>query len=82
VLTAPRATSHAMQAKRNIRACVSCHREETCLECHSTDPTRSANVNPHGFGFAESAKCRALATRNRRACLKCHGAGAVELECR
>jgi Cytochrome c7 and related cytochrome c len=82
VLTAPRPGSHSLQAKRNIRGCVSCHREETCIECHSADPTRSVNVTPHGIGFAESAKCRALATRNRRACLKCHGVGAVELDCR
>jgi hypothetical protein len=82
VLTAPRASSHSMQAKRNIRGCVSCHREETCLECHSTDPTRSANVNPHGPSFADSPRCRALAARNRRACLKCHSVGAMELDCR
>ena len=82
VLSEPRASSHSMQAKRNIRGCVSCHREETCLECHSTDPTRSATVTPHGLGFAESARCRALAARNRRACLKCHSVGAMELDCR
>jgi hypothetical protein len=82
VLSAPRPTSHSLQAKRNIRACVSCHREETCLECHSTDPSRGANINPHGIGFADSSRCRALATRNRRACLKCHSVGAIELDCR
>jgi predicted CXXCH cytochrome family protein len=82
VLTAPRPGSHSLQAKRNIRSCVSCHREETCLECHSADPTRGANVNPHGAGFADSPKCRALAARNRRACLKCHPVSAGELDCR
>jgi hypothetical protein len=82
VLTAPRASSHSMQAKRNIRTCVSCHREETCLECHSTDPTRGANVTPHGPGFADSSRCRALSRSNRRACLKCHSVGATELDCR
>jgi hypothetical protein len=74
--------SHALQAKRNIASCASCHREETCLECHSADPTRSANIDPHGVGFAESARCRAMAARNRRACLKCHAVGAAELDCR
>jgi hypothetical protein len=74
--------SHALQAKRNIASCASCHREETCLACHSTDPTRSANIDPHGIGFAGSARCRAMASRNRRACLKCHMLGAAELDCR
>ena len=82
VLSEPRASSHSMQAKRNIRGCVSCHREETCLECHSTDPSRSANVTPHGLNFAGSARCRALAMRNQRACLKCHSVGVPELDCR
>ncbi len=81
ILSMPTPRSHSFQARRNIRACVSCHREQSCLECHSTDPTRSASVNPHGPGFASSARCRAMATRNRRACLKCHALDAPELEC-
>ena len=82
VNSAPGPASHSFQAKRNIRSCVSCHREETCLECHSADPARSANVSPHGIGFADSSRCRALSARNRRACLKCHTLGAPELDCR
>ena len=82
VIGTPSAASHSFQAKRNIRSCTSCHREETCLECHSNDPSRSANVSPHEIGFADSSRCRALAARNRRACLKCHALGAPELECR
>jgi hypothetical protein len=74
--------SHSLQAKRNIRTCVSCHREQTCLDCHSTDPTRGANVSPHGIGFAQTLKCRALASHNRRACLKCHAVSAPEIDCR
>lgn len=81
-IAAAGSASHSFQAKRNIRSCASCHRESTCLECHSTDPTRSASFNPHGPGFAESAKCKALKDRNRRACIKCHTAGAPELDCR
>jgi len=82
IIATPTPASHGFQAKRNIRSCVSCHRESTCLECHSTDPTRSANFNPHGPGFASSAKCRALAHRNQRSCVKCHLVGTPELECR
>jgi hypothetical protein len=74
-------SGHAQQARRNIRTCVSCHREETCLSCHSTDPTRGIAVSPHGPGFAATARCRALSTRNRRACLKCHALGAAEIDC-
>jgi hypothetical protein len=81
VIMTPSPSSHSFQARRNIRACASCHREESCLECHSTDMSRTANVNPHGIGFADSMRCQALSARNRRACLKCHTLGSPELEC-
>jgi len=81
VLTAPTPGSHSFQARRNIRTCVSCHREESCLNCHSADPTRSMAVNPHPPGFAGSAACRALSSRNTRGCLKCHQPGATALSC-
>jgi hypothetical protein len=88
VISTPRPTSHSLQAKRNIRSCASCHREETCLECHSADPARGVKMpggggfSPHGPGFADSSRCRALSSRNRRACLKCHVVDAPELDCR
>ena len=81
VISTPSAASHSMAAKRNITACVSCHREETCLECHSTDPTRGAHFDPHGVGFAGSLRCRSLAARNQRACLKCHAVTDPEIGC-
>jgi cytochrome c7-like protein len=81
VIATPRPSSHSVQAKRNIRTCVSCHREESCLECHSTDPTRGASFSPHGPGFGATARCRFLAARNQRVCLKCHALGAAELDC-
>ncbi|HEY2903264.1 MAG TPA: cytochrome c3 family protein [Polyangia bacterium] len=81
VITTPSAASHSLAAKRNISACVSCHREETCLECHSNDPTRGGHFDPHGPAFAGSLRCRSLATRNQRACLKCHALGDPELTC-
>jgi len=77
----PTPASHSFQAKRNLRACVSCHREESCLACHSTDPTRLMSVSPHSPGFAASSACRAMAARNVRACLKCHAPGAGALSC-
>jgi hypothetical protein len=81
VIGAAAASSHSLQAKRNIRSCASCHREESCLSCHSADPTRSIGVSPHGGRFGQTARCKAMASRNRRACLKCHEVGRPELEC-
>jgi hypothetical protein len=74
-------SGHSQQARRNIRTCVSCHREESCLACHSADPTRGGGVSPHGPAFAGTARCRALSSRNKRACLKCHAVSAPELDC-
>jgi Cytochrome c7 and related cytochrome c len=81
VISTPRPQSHSIQAKRNIRTCVSCHREESCLSCHSNDPTRGPNVSPHGPNFSRTNRCRFLAARNQRACLKCHAVGMPELDC-
>jgi hypothetical protein len=77
---------HAWQAERNMRQCVSCHRQETCLECHSTPGgPRGAgaafNANPHPPGFAGSRACSAMASRNGRVCLKCHAPGDAQLSC-
>jgi len=74
-------SGHAAEAHRNITSCASCHREESCLGCHSADPSRISQINPHEPGFAGSARCRALASRNQRACLKCHAPGATALSC-
>jgi hypothetical protein len=74
-------SGHAQQARRNIRSCASCHREESCLACHSTAPARGPAVSPHGPAFAGTSRCRALSQRNRRACLKCHTLGAPEIDC-
>ena len=81
VLTMPTPASHSVQARRNLRTCVSCHREESCLTCHSADPTRSMGINPHPPGFSSSTTCKALSTRNQRACLKCHQPGSSALFC-
>src|SRR5262249_23687738 len=78
---------HAWQAQRNIRACASCHREQSCIACHSSynapfnDPALNPGFkgiesmgsnNPHPPGWLGSGKCRALLARNKRVCLKCH----------
>jgi len=68
---------HAFQAARDIRSCMSCHREETCLKCHAqsqpADVRRTIEgraATPHPPGFA--AACRRLAAVNDRACSRCH----------
>lgn len=57
---------HSFQAQRNIRTCVSCHRETFCKECHG------ASVNPHPVNWATSARCKSLREKSGRMCLKCH----------
>ncbi|RME45118.1 MAG: cytochrome C [Deltaproteobacteria bacterium] len=73
---------HSNFARRNIRACAACHREETCLRCHSTATRGGLGLNPHPPGFARRG-CEQLRRRNPRTCRKCHdptGSGAESLE--
>lgn len=74
---------HATQARANLRACVSCHSEDTCLGCHATTEASAPGLgaNPHGMGYAGSARCEQLAALNRRVCLRCHAPGAAVLNC-
>ncbi len=50
-------------------SCTACHREETCMSCHS-ELSQRQQVNPHPTGFSSS--CQRLAAANDRPCLKCH----------
>lgn len=74
---------HAQEAQRNMRSCASCHREQTCLECHSALPGSrvTGGANPHPADWVASGRCRALASRNGRLCLKCHRDASVALSC-
>ncbi len=69
---------HRFEAQRNIQSCTSCHTERTCVACHSGD----FGANPHPIGFAGSLRCREMARKNDRACVKCHQLGSPRLECR
>lgn len=74
---------HSVEAQRNLRACASCHREETCLDCHSTLPggRYATGRDPHPVDWVSSGRCRALRSRNLRVCLKCHRSDSSELSC-
>lgn len=63
---------HSFAASRDIKVCMACHREESCMGCHATNAVvpGSRNANPHPDGF--KAACGGLMSRNDRACLKCH----------
>lgn len=75
--------AHASDARKNINACASCHSEDTCLSCHATSGVAKPGLsaNPHGPNFVASGRCRALASNNRRVCLKCHTPGDQALQC-
>jgi hypothetical protein len=62
---------HGREAKRNITTCASCHREDDCATCHSAEPG-AMRVSPHPKDWRGSAKCKALDSKNRRMCLRCH----------
>ncbi|MBX5484219.1 MAG: cytochrome c3 family protein [Myxococcaceae bacterium] len=68
---------HGIAANRDLKSCVSCHREEDCLSCHSDADTFGTRrqVNPHPPGFA--ARCKSLAAKNDRPCLVCHRESAL-----
>ena len=60
------ARDHSFEAQRNLRACVSCHREDFCRDCHASQ------INPHPATWRGSLRCRSLAARAGRTCLRCH----------
>jgi hypothetical protein len=78
---------HKLQAQRNIKQCISCHRQETCLECHATNASPAGGmgkmwINPHPANWRGSDRCFALMTRNVSVCIQCHAPTDPELSCR
>jgi hypothetical protein len=65
------ANRHAYEARRNLDQCASCHREDDCVECHSNE-AGGLRINPHPANWRGSARCKALARRAGRMCLRCH----------
>ncbi len=60
---------HAFEAQRNLNACVSCHVEHDCVQCHG-GAGLGAGYNIHPPGFLSS--CGMQMKRNPRPCLVCH----------
>jgi hypothetical protein len=76
---------HGVQASRDIQECISCHRQEDCLPCHSSQAQSVDGIykrypvskDPHPNGF--QAICAGLYSRNPRPCLLCHPSGSPDL---
>jgi hypothetical protein len=63
---------HGFHAQRNIRACVACHQEQFCIQCHGSIMTGAARgFSPHGPN-PERFKGNSASKHVARACLKCH----------
>jgi len=62
-------SSHALQAKKSLSSCVSCHTEYDCMLCHAAP---FAEMSPHPPPSVWNAKCKSLVDKNPHVCLKCH----------
>ncbi len=64
---------HSFQAQRNLRACVACHSENDCTQCHATLGQQGLGVNPHPINF--KSNCRTRMRANPNTCTRgCHTA--------
>jgi hypothetical protein len=64
--------SHPQAARQDLESCVSCHRQNDCLRCHSAGA--GMGISPHGPDFDASA----MQGRNRAMCELCHIGGSAE----
>jgi hypothetical protein len=62
---------HAVEARRSLQSCVSCHAEDDCVACHGADTVGGGGVSPHPPGFAQS--CGVILAASSAACARCHG---------
>ena len=76
----PTPAHHKFEARKNLRQCVSCHQESTCVQCHSVQASAAIRANPHPPGFR--AQCDRALRQNDRGCVKCHESrAALEVMC-
>jgi predicted CXXCH cytochrome family protein len=64
--------SHGQAARTGMESCVSCHRQNDCVQCHSA--AGGWGVSPHGPSFAAAR----VGARNRATCRLCHLADPLE----
>ena len=64
------AAGHAVEARRNLRACQTCHAEgDVCLKCHSARTGLQVNPHPRNWG---SVKDNFKNKSGGRSCRQCH----------
>lgn len=61
---------HAMEARRNLSSCTSCHAESDCTSCHGALGI-GGGISPHPRSFFED--CGSLLRATSSACARCHG---------
>ncbi len=69
---------HAVEAARNLNACVSCHVERDCVQCHGAAGI-GGGFNPHASQGGFLAGCATQLRRNPRPCYACHMPGDAKL---
>ena len=68
---------HSFEAERILIACVSCHTERDCVQCHGAAGV-GAGFDPHQDGFVGG--CSTQFRRNPRPCYVCHEKGDAVLK--
>ncbi|MEK6655403.1 MAG: cytochrome C [Thermodesulfobacteriota bacterium] len=64
------AGDHAVEARRNLRACQTCHSEgDVCIKCHGARTGLKVNPHPRDWG---SVKDKFKSKGGGRSCLRCH----------
>ena len=65
-------THHSDQAKRSLLACVSCHTESDCIQCHGAKGIQKCGKPIKIHGHLSYDKLSRMKAKNPRACKKCH----------
>lgn len=77
---------HSFQAQRNIRACASCHTEDSCIACHGAEGVNVTartyfRISPHPLSWTRGSDCVRMRDKNERVCYKCHAPDAQAMRC-
>lgn len=75
------AQHHAVEGRRSLTTCVSCHSERDCTSCHASTGMGGAGISPHPPGW--QSRCGLLLHAASRSCSQCHDdLGRLEMVCR